>query len=461
MKRTSSVVLLAGLAACLSGGTWAIPSGDARADVIELKDGTKLDGRVIKEEGGFVWLKMLAETKRIGIADIATRTPGKSATETYAELLSSVEKDPKNAVLLFDLYEFQKAHESELPKGEAGRTLQRVLKAAPNHPQARDENGDVEFQGKWVKREDLPRLEAEAARENRRKLWEVKLGVPVTLDEGEHWMLLDNTGEKDGSKRLQELDDAYRKVSEITGIERFWDGRAEAIAFKRYDDYKTYLAEHHKANPMADWKYQAAQRKDLGGFYRNRPTCFIVRFPTEKGAESLWNHFVHNAAHVCMWSYFSQGEGPPTWLEEGIASHVETEIMGVQKSYCVGDTGKDKQGGTTDKRPPKKAGKGGGAMADNVSMYKEKCIEAVQNDEFPSMRKFLRMKLGDYGPAEAGGSLGLVVFLMQKDAEKFKKLVKTLRAAPPKDDQPWNDIYGWKLIEDMETEWKSWVKSQW
>jgi len=51
---------------------------------------------------------------------------------------------------------------------------------------------------------------------------------------------------------------------------------------------------------------------------------------------------------------------------------------------------------------------------------------------------------------------------MQLDGEKFQKLVKLCsKGAMRTADQYWRDTYGFDIIEDMETKWRTWVVSEW
>lgn len=435
----------------------ALAAATARADVLVLKDGTKLDGKVLREDGESIWVKTLVETRKIALAEVESRTKGVSAPETYDQLRAAAEKNPTSLADLWALWQFCTEHASEagLDK-EAAKLVPRLLKLDPDNAAVREANGEVKFEGKWVKKEDLERLKAEAAREAKRREWEKKLGVTVQVYDGEHWILVDNTASKDAAKRVRDLDDAYNKMCEILGVEKFWDGQGVAIAFKRYDDYAAYLETFQKTAKMPEWKYQAAKHQANGGFWRHEPAPFLMRCIPQTGEEGMWHALVHSAAHATLWTRYA-GKEPMTWLDEGLASKVEIDVLGGQLSFCVGITDADKH--KTSDKPKKK--KGGASLSDAANEYKEKCIEAITNSEFPEMRKYLRMKFGEYGPAEEGGALGLVTWLLSKDAELFKKLVVMLRTPGKKDDDVWNQVYQWPLIEDWEKEWKAWALSSW
>lgn len=452
----AAAALLAALAVSLAG------SPPAAADLVELKDGTKLDGKVIQEKDGFVWVRTLVETRKVAAADVASRTPGESPVDVLAALRAQVEKDPKDPAALWDLYLFLIEHKDEVKDfaREAKPLPAKVVKLAPDHEGARDALGEVSYEGKWVKKEDVARLEAEASRKRKQEQFQKRYGVIVDVYEGEHWVLVDNTGCKDLPKKSKDMDECYRLTAEILGADRFWDGQAEAVALKRYADYVRILDESWKAWQVPEWKYTACKDPQLGGIWIQYPTQLQMRcIPDMKtdAEDGMWAAFVHNTVHVCIWSQKRAGS-PPAWFEEGLASVLEQEVRGVQKAYCVGISSTDKSG-TSDRKGGK--GKGNAGLAGEQQVFKEHCKKAVDDGTFPEMRKFLRMKLGDLGPAEVGGSIGLITWLRAKDAEKFKALWAELRAGPKNDDDPWRKVYGWNLIEDMEKEWKTWVRAEW
>lgn len=244
------------------------------------------------------------------------------------------------------------------------------------------------------------------------------------------------------------------------GTDRFWDGQAQVITMKRIDDFTRILDESWQRWGMLEWQVAAAKDPRNAGVWRHHPQPIQVRcIPDQKSdaEDGMWASTVHNAAHVAIWSMRRASE-PPAWFEEGVASVVETEVRGFQKVFCVGATEVNRHK-TSDQ--PKKKGGGNKDLAGEQAVFKEHAKRAIEDNEFPEMRKFLKMKLGDLGPAEVGGAIGLVTWLRAKDPEKFKELWKELRQAPKNDDEPWRKVWGWNLIEDMEKEFKVWARTEW
>jgi hypothetical protein len=469
MSRTlRSLALLAVLGCCTES---------AKGELFELADGSKVDGKFLKEDAGFLWVATLKGTQKLPAADVKARVPGESFVERYDKLKAARDKEPVTVAALLDVYQFQKDHLAEFAPDVAKelakdnqRLLARVLKKDPENAVARGENGEVQFNGAWVKAADVPRLQAEMELEKRRIDWQIRLGVPIKMSESEHFTLLDNTDDKDLAGRNALLEKTYETLKEALGVERLWKDRALIVTIKTLEPYSKVLdgfaGEMNIGAPIV----AAAKDRATGGLWRQSPYAFQIRWPAS-GVEGMWSAIVHNCAHVTMWTLWKSGgkswekEAPPAWIDEGMGAWTEVAVMGQQVSYCMGESAKldEKSGGTTDKRPKKKTPKkNADSLREAASQYKERCKEAIGNDEFPPLRKFLKYKVGDLGPPEEGGVLAFVTWLMQIDAEKFRKVFSLLsKGAMKTDDDYWREVFGFQIIEDMETKWRAWTVGEW
>ena len=451
-------------------------TGLADADVLELTDGTKLDGKVFKEDAAFVWVKTLQRIEKVPVEKVRTRTACESAVERYEKLRAAAEREPVTAPVLWDLFVFQKEHLKELAPETAKenqRILAKILKRDPQHAGAHEEMGDVQFEGQWTKPADMARLKAERAQEKLRVEWQTRLGIPVQIYEADHFLIVDNTDDKDLAGRGKLLDKAYDTLTQVLGLESLWKDRCIITTVKNYDAFCRVLdifAAEAKIGPAI---VASAKDRNAGGIWRDLPYAFQVRWPSA-GTESMWSAIVHNCAHVTIWTLWSrqvarawERQTPPAWVEEGLGAWTEIEVMGQQVASCMGESAKPKNppsGGTTDKDPRKKKDpkKNAESLREAANEYKERCKAAIENDEFPPMRQFLKYKVGDLGPPEEGGVLGLVTWLIRTDPEKFKVLIAALAKGGKKvDDEYWREAYGFELIEDMEKQWRGWVMGEW
>ena len=448
----SSRVIGAALAAALACWLAAPP---VQADTFVLKDGRTLDGKVVKEDAHFVWVKTLVKTEKLALAQVSERTEGVSSYERAGELEKQIKADPTSAAAHWELYRILATFADKGVQKRAQSMLKKVIKLSPNHTAAREANGDVQFQGEWVKKVDLPRLKAEFERRKLKREWSARLRVPVEVYQGEHWLLLDNTKDKDLAGRAEALDQAYDALTDLFGVEGFWEGRAPVITIKKYAAYLRVLEEYQKTWRMKPWWVEAAKNKATGGVWRQKPDPIQLRW-LNTGEEAMWSAIIHNTAHVAMWKHY-RSVFPPAWLDEGLGAWVEIEVTDEQISSCVAKSD-NSRGKTTDRK--KRKGKAGKSLVETHSEWKEIFIQSLEEGEFPPLRKFLNMKLGEFGPPEEGGALGLVTWLVNKDREAFKKLIGLLMSKG-KPDPIWKETYDFLLIEDMEKAFKIWALSEW
>ncbi len=439
--------------------TFGLLAAPAPADVLVLKNGVSIDGKVMREDGGFIWVKTLLGVEKLNAAQVESRTEGESPFDAYERLAKAVSGSPKDAALHWELYVLLREHASgnkERDK-ERAKLLKKVLRFDADHAEARDENGEVSFRGTWVKKADLPRLKAEAERNRLKNEWSAKLGTPVEVYATDHFLLVDGTNDRDLAQRAESLDAAYARILELTRRESLWGEPSPTITMADHLKYLPVLDKMSKQWGMSAAWMKFAKLETGGGVWRDRPIPTQLRFPN-RGVEGMWYSTVHMVGHLAVWKIWGGGKKPPTWMEEGLGQWIEFEVMGEHLASCVGGKTARAAGGTTDKRRKKKKKKGN---SDDVDERKERCIEAIQNGSFPSMRMFLKMQIGDYGPAEEGGAYGLVTWLIAQDEAKFADFVKALKRGGLRDDDPWTQVYEYELIEEMEKVWKAWVLSEW
>lgn len=469
-NRPLSLVLLGALALC----TVAAP---AWADVFRTNDGTTYDGTVIKEDGTHAWVRCVpGKVFKVALADVAERTAAEtSAYDRYLELQQATKADAKSAQGWFDLHLFlaeqaESAPDERAAKSiakEAEKALDRVLKLEPDHAAARDANGEVQFEGVWVKKADLERKKAEIRRRKLLVEWEKTVGLPVQLHQSEHWLLIDATEDGDLVGRAELMEEAYRLACEVLGVDDLWGGPAPIITVPTREDYHR-MVDHY--NPTV-WKMKEAwvaiaKHEQTGGAWREKPEPMQVAWPIH-GQEEMWSFLVNNVGHMSVWKRWGR---PPVmaWLEEGLAAWLETEVMGEQITTSVGFKSTRSGSGTTDK-PRRGAGekKDGESLREAQNEWRDAFVESIESDDFPPLRKFLTMELGEYGPEHEGGALGLVTYLIQRGGEDFAKLERALHAHRNVHDRsydldaPFKAVFEVEVVEDFEKDFRSWVLSEW
>lgn len=438
----------------------AVLAPAARADRVELTDGRVLDGRVVKEDESFLWVKTLPRTEKVRKADVASRAEGESDVDRYETLKGRIARDAKDVEAHWSLHQVLAPYDDKALETERKALLKKILKLNPDHPQARDANGEVVFQGQWVRKADLERHKAEAERKALLDEWRRKLQLTVDVHVTEHFLLVDQTGEKDLVGRGLTLEEGYQLLADLLGVEKLWEGRSTVITVEKYLDYARVVDIYQDTWKMADWKLQAAKDPQTGGVWEHRFGATQIRFPLDS-EDGMWGAILHSVAHLACWSLCN--DMPPTWLEEGLGAWVEIQVNGEQINACFGkaDTKKGETKGAKVKKGAK--AKGAEGLRESHGEWRERFVETLEAQEFPELRRFLTMQLGDYGPAEVGGALGLVSFMVHKDRSKFPKMFQAVRGrfALERPDAIFKDLYGYELVEDMDREWKGWCLADW
>ena len=96
MRSTPARLALAALS--VAGGL-AVHAG---AEVLSLKDGTSVDGKVMREDGGFIWVRTLTGTVTLSAAEVESRTEGESPYDAYERLQKAIKDDPNGAPRSWD-----------------------------------------------------------------------------------------------------------------------------------------------------------------------------------------------------------------------------------------------------------------------------------------------------------------------------------------------------------------------
>lgn len=439
--------------AFLIAGLASIPA--ARADVFVLKDGTEVDGQVIREADGFIYVKTItAKVLKLSHTEISERREGVSAIEKATELETALKKDGKDVPTLWQLFEVLAPFDDKDVVKRRTKVLEQILKLDPNHAAARKAHGDVEFEGEWVPEADLPRAKAEFARKKLKREWSSKLELDVDVYETEHFVFVDGYGAKDLVGHADVMEKAYAALADVLQREKLWNDRCAVITVKGEGAYNRILDEYQKTWQMKEWWTKAAKANT--GVWRQSPNPVILRH-TGKSEDYMWSAIVHSTAHLAMWTMYKRNV--PAWLEEGLGAWVELEATDEHVTSCVGDT-TVKKGDTTDKRPNKK-GKGG-SVQDEFDMWREVFVEKLSGNDFDALRLFLRRDLGEFQTEHEGAAQALVTYLIGKGPEKFAELVSGLQGMDmAKSDPVWKRVLGFDTVEDLETDWKGWVLSQW
>jgi hypothetical protein len=169
----------------------------AFADVVKMKDGRTLEGKVIKSDDKLVTLKMRLGEVILKRDEIESIVKGPTIVDEYKKRAAKLKADDADGHFKLALW----CNENKLPK-EYREELAKTIEIDPDHAGARARLGQVKHEGKWVDKKYLEDEKKNPWKKEIRKKMEVKkdlvfslatidevaaelqeiLGVPVAVD---------------------------------------------------------------------------------------------------------------------------------------------------------------------------------------------------------------------------------------------------------------------------------------
>jgi tetratricopeptide (TPR) repeat protein len=129
-----------------------IPAADAAADVIQLKNGRTLEGKVREAENGQIEIILPYGSLSFSRDLVASVQRGDTIEDEVLERLSQLAPDDADG-----LYELAAYCHDQSAYTLAGRLLEEVLLIDPDHPEARRDLGYILDDDRWVTEEEYRR----------------------------------------------------------------------------------------------------------------------------------------------------------------------------------------------------------------------------------------------------------------------------------------------------------------
>jgi hypothetical protein len=117
----------------------------ALADTLYLKDGTKITGQVLEDAGGIVRVRTAGGVQEIPRDQVERIEKPKSPIEDYKERRATIADSDVPALLELARW----CGEVKLPAYKR-KTMNEILKACPEHPEAHRDLNQAHVKGKWV-----------------------------------------------------------------------------------------------------------------------------------------------------------------------------------------------------------------------------------------------------------------------------------------------------------------------
>lgn len=211
LRRLSSLLALALSLALVAPG--------ARADVLVLKDGRRIEGRIVAESALKVKIETSLGALEFPRADVVSIEKGKTRQEEYEERRAAAKSAD-------ELHELGLWAEKKNMRREARACMQRAIELDPAHDGAHGWLGHVEYRGEWMMPEE---------RERRMKVdREREMLEQGFVQYGDRWVTPEERAKlEQGLVLVGERWLSFPEAQRARGLEEFegrWLPRAEALA---------------------------------------------------------------------------------------------------------------------------------------------------------------------------------------------------------------------------------------
>jgi hypothetical protein len=451
----------------------------ARADVVHLKEGGTLEGKVVAEDATTVTLDTRFGRQVLERSRIERIEKKPTAEEEIAEREAKLK--PGTPDEWFALAEF--AGKKGLKK-ERERLLDKVLALDPDHeganvargrvryegkwmtPAERDAKvksaddaakraqGLVEFEGRWVTPQEKEHLErgdvlwngkwmspdqaktaqglvklgdtwipaAEAAARARIDGFKSEAKVELGVEAGGHVVVASALGEAHGKALRDASEKAFTFAATVMGDpdDVTWIGgqKALAIVVATRDDFDRFVHFFAAHEPKVDKRWaDGVSRAD--GFYWWDPIGTSATYKGPRSADETVSQTIHNLGHVLLNRHQYNFKYLPTWLDEGFAILTEYEVLGRNFTCCIA---------------PDKYATGTGRKDDllpNQQWYDE-AVKAIVEKSDPPLVQIVRRDLATISRDEVKKSMVVVKWLCDERRDGLRKLMAALRKSWPK-----------------------------
>ncbi|MFG0320178.1 MAG: hypothetical protein ACF8XB_23095 [Planctomycetota bacterium JB042] len=394
--RTETTRLPRGRLVPLALALLGVLASSVAADVVHLKNGGKLHGEILSDDGAFVEVKTKFGVQKIAKADVKEIERKRTPAQEIDDRLGSLAADDADGVFALAVL----AEERRLRKRHR-ELLDRVLEIDPEHDGANRALGRVKYKGTWVRPEERERLEQESRAEQMRAQGMVehdgrwvtpeekeKLEQGLVLHEGEwlpedearrrqgwvevngrwvrgedHWVaetraevskvigkplsiqVSDHVAvytdiEGDFGKKLAELlEKGHRKFAREfdTGPGLGWLGgrRVDVFAFRlrfAYEKFVTWVGAERGMG--VDWGERA---KRVVSVYRYDDTWAMgAVYMANKGEAQTAAHCANMVGHILVNRYGYEGQKLPPFFDESFAALFEFDLLGRNSVFTLG-----------------------------------------------------------------------------------------------------------------------------
>lgn len=472
-------------------------AGPIEGDVIRFKDGRSLEGKVVKEEKGFVEFRTKFGTVKIERERIASITYGESIEDLLAKKVKATDMTDPDAVFELALW----CKEKGLKK-EYRRYLEKTLALDDQHAGANKEVGNIRYEGKWFTAEGLKKYKAEKEARMKKMGWVFYNGewMPETEAhrlmgyqewEGKWIPMMEyyhKLGERDiptffgyamnitdsehFTIRSKYPEDMQRQLLDYCELEfehflrTFEPNETEQRMMTYYPVPIYILPDLETSDHFVKSGYIKRYNPPKQDMERYRPqTNFSIYFPrplvvlTEgrhlSGAQdrmtSQIGYMTHHVGHVLI-RRFKRGGKVPGWVETGTAHYYEGlsnfyQTLSVCEFRGFENTLKWIHGWS------------------NFLEWKKGLSEARNHRVLPTVRGLFPLEIETMNTREMAKAWSVVSFLLETHRKAFVEFARHA-LAPYRGEKELSQEAAWDLAfkdvtpEQIEEDWRAWIVKQ-
>jgi len=477
------------------------------ADVLHLKDGGKLEGEILREEGGKIILKTRFGVVPVERSRVARIEKKLTVLQDYGQRRKALAPDDADGH--YELALFCKKH--GMIKEEKALYPQ-VLEIDDQHPGANRVVGNVEhdgtwmtpaardrlmnaaddeakraqglvpYEGRWVTPEEKENLEKGLVRHNgkwmtpeakkreegfvpykggwikkeelERRIFKDLYGVALEIDVNvaitPHFVAagpFEQTELEEICDAAEQAYDQFRTIFGIDPAENLFGGRPRChiVYTKRALDYSKFVDYMLEKYPEDVPEDRADLMKSQNGFYHVYPACYIAGCQFPNTFDQVKASVIHKASHILLMRYRYRAGFFPWWLIEGLGTYQEISALGHCDTFCISEVGY-----SANDADPKNKWIG-------LSRWKDVAKKAVAGMADKPLLKLTKTPLNALGFRDLAKCWSICEWLVGSHPKEFVALVDALKGGAEFPDAV-QDAFG-KPHELIDREWREYVRS--
>lgn len=471
----------------------------AAADVVKMKDGREIEGKVLEQTADSVVVKTSFGKQTFKKSEVKSIEIKDTPADVFAKRNAELKKDDLAAVM--DLARF--ASENKL-RTEATNLYKVAVALDPDNEEARralgymrykdgwytkaevdkqieaenKEKGLVKVDGKWVSKEEKAKLD----KAPKKKGAGSQLAEPEDDDamiakgyvkENGKWVHKDEKERKAVARRIEDAlavtpaviftprfqmvctdeesrakamadfaEEVHGNVSLLLADNPkagFWFGRAKFYILNNRNSYQDFVT-----SILPEFVSDADMRKlalNGGGMHSDsqQPPFACSLIETEDPFDS---RIAHNVGHFCIAHFI--GRPAPPWLAEGFAEHVEIIKSGESNTHCSTKTTYGDRGGEIAEK------------ASSSKNWKDLLKESVLAGEDTPLDAMKGLDLNSLDFLHLSKAWSLVHWWVETKRPEMIKFFKALKTMDQ--DQAMKEGFGMTMAE-MDAKWREYVKT--